>query len=222
MNVAEAIQKRTSVRAFKPEAPPAAVIGDILERSARAPSGGNLQPWRVYALTGEPLSRLKARIGSEPMQEKPGYAIYPPDLWEPYRTRRFQNGEALYDTIGIGREDKAGRRLQLARNAEFFGAPVGIFICIDRRLGPPQWSDLGMYMQNVMLLAIEQGLATCPQEYWTLRSESVAKFLDLPPELMLFAGIAMGWPDEAAPINRLRSSRAPFETWATMLGFRDE
>ena len=222
MNVAEAIQKRSSVRAFKPEVPPTAVIRDILERSARAPSGGNLQPWWIYALTGEPLARLKGIIGSEPMQEEPGYAIYPPDLWEPYRTRRFQNGEALYETIGIGREDKAGRRRQLARNAEFFGAPVGIFICIDRRLGPPQWSDLGMYMQNVMLLSIEQGLATCPQEYWTLRSEPVAQFLDLPPELMIFAGIAMGWVDEAAPINRLRSTRAPFETWATMLGFKDE
>lgn len=219
MNVSEAIQRRASIRAFKPDAPPAAMVKDILERAARAPSGGNLQPWRVYALSGDSLSQFKAQIAAESPQEEPGYAFYPPNLWEPFKTRRFQNGEDLYATLGIAREDRAGRLQQRARNAEFFGAPVGIFVCIDRKLGPPQWSDLGMYMQTVLLLAVERGLDTCCQGFWALRSNLVEKFLKLPPELMLFAGIAMGWRDDSAPINRMQARRDPVESWAEMIGF---
>jgi nitroreductase len=219
MNVSDAVAHRVSIRRFKPQAPSAEVVRDILDRAARAPSGGNLQPWRVFALTGEPLDRLKTLLAAEAPQEAPEYVIYPPNLWEPFRSRRFQNAEDLYATIGIPREDKAARLQQLGRNAEFFGAPVGIFMCIDRRLGPPQWADLGIYMQTVMLLAVERGLDSCPQEYWANRSKPVAAFLNLPPELMLFAGIALGWRDEEAPINRLRTRRDPFERWAEMIGF---
>ncbi|VTU16315.1 nitroreductase [Variovorax sp. PBL-E5] len=219
MNVSHAVEQRVSIRRFKPEAPSADLVRDILERASRAPSGGNLQPWRVFALTGEPLAQLKALIAAEPPQAEPEYAIYPPNLWEPFRTRRFQNAEDLYATIGIAREHKAERLQQMGRNAEFFGAPVGIFVCIDRGLGPPQWADLGIYMQTVMLLAVERGLDTCPQEYWANRSKPVSAFLKLPPELMLFAGIALGWRDETAPINRLRARRDPFESWGEMIGF---
>ena len=221
MHVSEAVLKRISVRAFKPEAPPAATVRDILERAARAPSGGNLQPWQVYALAGERLADLKRLVAQEPPQQEPAYTIYPPNLWDPFRTRRFQNGEDLYATLGLAREDKAGRLQQMAKNAEFFGAPVGIFVCIDRKLGPPQWSDLGMYMQTVMLLAVERGLDTCAQEFWAMRSEPVARFLQLPPELMVFSGIALGWRDADAPINRLQTRRDPFAAWAEMIGFED-
>lgn len=219
ITVTEAVQKRASIRAFKPDEPPATIVRGILEGAARSPSGGNLQPWKVFALTGTPLAHLKKLLLEELPQEEPEYQIYPSDLWEPFRTRRFQIGEDLYSTIGISREDKEGRRRQFTKNAEFFGAPVGIFVCIDRRLGPPQWADLGMYMQTAMLLAVEQGLDTCAQEYWAHRSNTVRKFLNLPPELMLFAGIALGWRDEVAPINRLRSRRDSFEMWAEMIGF---
>ena len=112
--------------------------------------------------------------------------------------------------------DEVGARLD---NASFFGAPVGIFLSVDRRMGPPQWADLGIYLQTVMLLAVEQGLDTCPQEFWAFRSQPVARFLELPPERMLFAGIALGWRDESAPINQWRTERDPFDTWAEMRGF---
>lgn len=219
MKVSEAVERRRSIRAFRPEAPSAIIVKDILERAARAPSGGNLQPWFVYALAGEQLASFKKMIAGEKPQPEAGYTIYPPNLWEPYKTRRLRNGEDMYATLGIARDDKASRLRQLARNAEFFGAPVGVFVCIDRKLGPPQWSDLGMYMQSVMLLAVEQGLDTCPQEFWAYRSESVAKFLDLPPEQMVFAGIAMGWRDDDAPINRLVTERDPFSSWGKLIGF---
>jgi nitroreductase len=219
MKVSEAVERRVTIRAFLDRPVPGETVKDILTRAARAPSGGNLQPWRVYALTGQPLADFKGIVKANPFGETPEYDVYPANLWEPFRTRRFQNGEDLYATIGIPREDKPARLRQLARNGEFFGAPVGIFFCLDRKLGPPQWADLGMYMQNVMLLATERRLDTCPQEYWARYPETVGKFLNLPADHMLFSGMAMGFRDPAAPINALRASRDPFDTWGELIGF---
>lgn len=221
MNVSEAIEARVTIRGFLDRPVAGETVKDILLRAARAPSGGNLQPWRVYALSGQPLADFKAIVKANPFGETPEYDVYPPNLWEPFRTRRFQNGEDLYATIGIPREDRPARLRQLAKNGEFFGAPVGIFFCLDRKLGPPQWADLGMYMQNVMLLAIERGLDTCPQEYWARYPQTVAKFLNLPADHMLFSGMAVGYRDPEHPINRLRASRDPFEQWGELLGFEE-
>jgi nitroreductase len=219
MNVSEAVGRRISIRAFRPDPVPGDVVADILVRAAQAPSGGNLQPWRVYGLAGAPLAEFKALAAANPFGETPEYDVYPPNLWDPFRTRRFQNGEDLYATIGIPREDKPARLRQLARNGEFFGAPVGLFFCLDRKLGPPQWADLGMYMQTVMLLAVERGLDTCPQEYWARYPVTVARFLGLPDDHMLFSGMALGYRDESAPINGLKASRDPFEAWGELRGF---
>jgi nitroreductase len=219
MNVSEAIARRVSIRAFTDRPVEKAVVAEILEKAARAPSGGNLQPWRVYALTGAPLAEFKAKVAANPMGEPPEYDVYPPNLWDPFRTRRFQNGEDLYATIGIPREDKPARLRQLAKNAEFFGAPVGLFFCLDRKLGPPQWADLGMYMQNVMLLATEAGLDTCPQEFWARYPKTVAEFVGLPDDHMLFSGMAMGCRDPAAPINTLVSSRDHVDVWCSLRGW---
>ena len=221
MNVSEAVERRVSVRAFKSDPVPGAVVREILEAAHRAPSGGNLQPWRVHALAGEPLEQMKA-LAMRTLAtglETPEYDVYPPDLWEPFRTRRFVCGEDLYATIQIPREDRPARLRQLARNVEFFGAPVGLFFSLDRKLGPPQWSDVGMYMQTVMLLAVERGLDTCAQEFWARLPRTVADFIELPQDHMLFSGMAMGFRDETAPINSLRTRRDPFEVFAQMRGF---
>lgn len=219
MNVTEAVDRRISIRAFTDQLPSGEVVREILQAAARAPSGGNLQPWRVYALAGEPLADLKAQVAANPFGETPEYEVYPANLWDPFRTRRFECGEDLYATIEIPREDKPARLRQLARNGELFGAPVGLFFCLDRKLGPPQWSDLGMYMQTVMLLAVEQGLDTCPQEYWARYPQTLAGVLGLPEDHMVFSGMALGYRDPAAPINGLRTRRDPFEAWAEMRGF---
>ena len=219
MDVSEAIARRISIRAFRPDPVAEDVVADILTRAAQAPSGGNLQPWRVYGLAGEPLAAFKAQVAANPFGEEPEYHVYPPNLWEPFRTRRFQNGEDLYATIGIPREDKPARLRQLAKNGDFFGAPVGLFFCLDRKLGPPQWADLGMFMQNVMLLAVERGLETCPQEYWARYPKTVAEFLGLTDDQMLFAGMALGYRDASHPINTLKASRDAFEIWADLQGF---
>lgn len=223
MNVSEAVESRTSCRAFLPTPVPGSTVRAILDAARRTPSGGNLQPWHVFALAGEPLADLLAtirgKLPTHPRGDGAEYDVYPAKLGEPYRTRRFRVGEDMYATIGISREDKLGRLLQFARNYEFFGAPVGLFFCIDRQMGPPQWSDLGMYMQTVMLLAREQGLHSCAQESWCVWHRTVGEFLALPPELMLFAGMALGHRDPDAPINRLKSERAPLEEFASLRGF---
>ena len=219
MKVSEAVSRRISVRAFRPDPVPAAVVRDILETAARAPSGGNLQPWKVYALSGAPLAALKAAAGANPLGEPMEYDIYPPNLWEPFRTRRFECGEDLYATIGVAREDRPGRLRQMARNTDLFGAPVGLFFCLDRELGPPQWADLGMYMQTVMLLALEHGLDTCAQEYWARYPRTVGAALGAPDDHLLFSGMALGYRDADHPINRLRTRRDPFAAWAELRGF---
>ncbi len=223
MKVSEALATRMSCRAFLPTPVPATTVRTILESARQTPSGGNLQPWQVCALTGEPLRELIARVKSKvrlhPRGEPSEYDIYPPGLWEPYRSRRFKCGEDLYATIGVKREDKFGRLLQFARNYEFFGAPVGLLFFLDRRLGPPQWSDVGMYMQSVMLLAREHGLHTCAQEAWSVWHGTVREFLGMSQEMLLFSGMALGWRDESAPINTLRTDRAPLEAFATLCGF---
>lgn len=219
MNVTEALGRRMSVRAFTAKPVDADTIRHLLDTAARAPSGGNLQPWHVHAVGGAALAGLLSIIGSEGPDATPGYAIYPENLAEPYRTRRYQSGEDLYRTLGLPREDKAGRIQQLMRNAAFFGAPVGLFIVIDRGMGPPQWADLGIYIQSLMLLAVEAGLDTCPQEFWAIYANTVERFLGVPENQMLFCGIALGYRDEAAPVNGLRTTRAPFDEWCTMHGF---
>lgn len=223
MDVREAVATRFSCRAFLPTPVPEPVVRDILERASRAPSGGNLQPWRVFALAGAPLAELKALIAPRAVENPRGegaeYPVYPPGLTEPYDARRRTVGALLYRAIGVAREDRAGRYRQYARNFLFFDAPVGLFFAIDRQMGPPQWSDLGMYVQTVMLLARAHGLHACAQEAWTFWHKTVSVFLDLPPELMLFCGMALGYADPDAAINRWRSPREPLDGFASFRGF---
>lgn len=218
MQVTQALQARHSVRAFLPDAIDGATVRTLLEGAALAASGGNLQPWRVVALAGDALAAtLDAMARAEPV-DTPG-ASYPPSLWEPYRSRRFANGEDLYRSIGIPREDKAGRLAQLARNGAFFGAPVGIFVCVDERMGPAQWVDLGAYLQALMLLAVEHGLGTCAQGFWRRHDAALAAHLALPAPYRVAFGVALGREDGAAPINAMRSDRAPFAEWGELRGF---
>jgi nitroreductase len=223
MKVSEALDSRMSCRAFLPDPVPEATLRQLLEAARRAPSGGNLQPWYVDVLTGAPLAdlveRVRPLIAQHPMGYTPEYPVYPSPLGEPYRTRRFQNGEDLYATIGVARADLRARLRQFARNFVAFDAPVVLFICIDRGMGSAQWADVGMFMQSVMLLAREHGLHTCAQESWSGWYREVAEAIELPADRMLFSGIALGYRDESAPINRLRTARVPLTEFATLRGF---
>jgi nitroreductase len=223
MDVREAVASRYSCRAFLPTPIPECTVRDIVEQAARAPSAGNMQPWRIYALAGEPLARLKAllapRMTELPKGEGTDYTIYPEPLTEPYRTRRFTVGEMLYESIGVPRADKPARYRQFANNWQFFGAPVGLFFAREKAHGPAQWADIGGMLQTVMLLARGYGLHTCPQQAWVSFHRTVREFLELPDNLMIYSGMSLGIADEAAPINRWRSPREPLDAFATFSGF---
>ena len=224
MDVRDAIASRYSCRAFLSKSVSEEIVRDIIARAAQAPSGGNLQPWIVHAIAGARLEELKAllrpRFATElPRGEGAEYDVYPPELKEPYYGRRARVGNQLYESLGIPREDRPARYRQFSRNYLFYDAPVGIFISIDRTMGPPQWSDVGGFIQNIMLLARAHGMHTCPQEAWTSWHKTLIAFLDLPPEHILFCGIALGYADEDAPINRWRAEREGADAFTRFEGF---
>ena len=217
MNVVDAVNARLSVRQFLPTAVSDDQLRSLLSDASRAPSGGNVQPWRMYVVNGDSLTRMREFLTTQPPVEEPEYEIYPKSISEPYRTNRFTIGEQMYATLGIAREDKPGRLRQFAHNNDFFSAPAAMFCFIDRQMGPPQWSDLGMFLQTFMLLAVENGLATCAQEYWSVRHKAVSTFVGAPENEMLFCGMAIGFADTSAPINSLRSERMPVDEWARFI-----
>lgn len=216
MDVTTAVFQRKSVRAFLADPVSDETIAELLTKAARAPSGGNVQPWRIFVVNGDAMTRFLAHISSRKI-ESSAYEIYPSPLKEPYRTSRFELGEDMYSMIGIPRDDKAARLEQMMKNFEFFGAPSAMFCFIDKVMGPPQWSDLGMFLQTFMLLAQEAGVDTCPQESWASWEQAVSEFVGAPDELRLFCGMAMGHEDTSNPINQLESKRERLDTFATFV-----
>lgn len=221
MNVSDALATRITCRAFRSDPVPEKTVRAIIDKARYAPSGGNLQPWHVFVLSGDALSALLKDIEETmvetPRGQAPQYRVYPENLKEPYEARRFKCGEDMYATIGVAREDKKGRIAQFQRNFRFFGAPVGMFVYLDRTMGAPQWADTGIFLQSIMLLAREYGLHTCPQEAWVQWHETVARHLNPPDDWMLFCGMGLGYMDEEAPINGLRTDRASVDEIATFM-----
>ena len=219
MNVSDAVTSRTSIRAFLDTPVTEADLRAILQTARWAPSGGNTQPWHVYGLSGESMHTFKALLAEDsaanPVGDPMEFPMYPAEIKEPYRTRRFKCGEDMYATIGIPREDKPARFAQIAKNYDFFGAPAALFFAIDRQMGPGQWAHLGMLKQTVALVAQERGLSTCMQEFWMMRHKLVRSFYAIPDELMVYCGMAIGHPDPSAPINSLRTDRAAVDDFAT-------
>lgn len=216
MNVSQAVAYRRSVRGFLDMPVDIAVVRDIVERSARAATGGNLQPWHVDLVHGDSMGRLKAIMAEKiaaRASETPHYDIYPKVLTAPYTDRRFEVGEMLYAALGIPRENKLARAMWFSRNFQFFNAPVGLFLSLDRQMGPPQWGDAGMMLQNIALLLCEAGLDSCPQECWAVFPETIGAFLNYPPERILWTGMAIGIKDAADPANALMPTRAPSTEW---------
>jgi nitroreductase len=224
MDVFEAVDSRISCRWFLDKPVDHTIVRDLIAGAARAASGGNLQPWQVYALTGAPLADLKRRVaaavaGRDPRHDDTEYPIYPKTMWEPYRSRREEHGVQLYGALGIDRDDAAGRLAQHKHNYAFFNAPVALFIAIERKLGPGQWADLGSYIHTLMYLARGYGLDTCAQESWARMYRIVGAFVAMPPEQMLFCALAIGYGDHAHPANSFRSPRAAPGAFCRFFGF---
>ena len=219
MNIDEGLRKRTSIRAFKSEPVSGALLREVLEVARWAPSGGNLQPWRVIAVAGEAKDAVIALAKANLPGEEGAYPVYPANLWEPHRSRRFKVGEDMYALLDIPRENKAARLTHLARNFEFFGAPCALFFVTDTRMGHGQWAHLGMFMQSIALAALERGLATCMQEAWARMRAPLHAHFGLGATEILYCGMAVGYADEAAPVNALRSDRADVDEIAEFRGF---
>ena len=221
MRVEQALRNRKSCRAFLDCPVDPKIIRSIIVRAARAPSNGNLQPWQIYVLTGNALASLKQaarqHIDDQTPLPTPEYQVYPKPLKDVYDQRRQAIGEDLYQVLGIPRQDKQKRRGQFAKNAQMFDAPVGLFAYIDRSLSYGQWMDLGMYLQSVMLLCEEHGLATCAQGYWTFFHETVRQATGAPDMFMLACGLAIGFEDQSAAINGMHSGRVAIDDFAVFV-----
>ena len=224
MDVFEAVDSRIACRWFLDKPVDLELVRELIARAARAASGGNLQPWRVYALAGAALADLKRQVanaiaGRDPRENASEYPIYPDTMWEPYKSRREAHHVQLYGALGIARDDAQTRLKQHKRNYEFFNAPVALFVAIDRRLGPGQWADLGGYIHALAYLARGFGLDTCPQESWARLHHIVRPFVKMPPEQMLFCAVAVGYGDHRHPANSFRSLRAPVAEFCRFFGF---
>jgi nitroreductase len=220
VNVSEAVAYRRSVRGFLDKPVDIDEVKAIIEKAGRAATGGNLQPWHVDLVHGESLVRLKAimqaKMAEGPPSETHEYDIYPPALKAPYKDRRFEVGQALYEAIGIPREDKMGRMTWFSRNFQFFNAPVALFLSLDRQMGLPQWGDAGMMLQNVMLLLCEAALDSCAQECWAVYPQTIGTFLGLPEDRILWTGMSIGYKDPDDPANKLIPNRAPTGEWLSV------
>ena len=223
MNVSEAVATRRTVRAFLDKPVDQAILRRVLEKAQNAPSGGNTQPWNATVITGEPLAKLLADVAAilpeGPARHKPEYNIYPPELDGAYAERRKGVGEAMYAALDIPRENKMGRLAWFARNFQAFGAPVLMLIHTPRYMGPPQWSDIGMWLQTVALLLREEGLDCCFQEAWAIYTPQIRACFDIPDDHIFFCGLAIGHRDAAAPVNCFEVPRAPVSESITWEGF---
>lgn len=223
MTVTDAVRHRRSIRAFLPTPVDEATLRAVLDTARWAPSGSNVQAWKVIAVAGEErdaVVRLALdAMGTPSMTSHDEFPIYPPNLWEPLRTRRFALAEDMYRALGIPREDKPARLRHVARNFELFGAPVGLFFVIDRRLAHGQWAHLGMLIQTVALLLEERGLGCCMQEAWAQFRPQLALRFGLPPEEMVYCGMAVGHPDRSHAVNGFPRDRLTVDEIAEFRGF---
>lgn len=215
MNVTEAVQTRRSVRAFLDKAVEQETLTRILATAQRSPSGGNTQPWHGIVLTGEPMQALFARIAQDLPKGReafaPEYHVYPPELDGAYEQRRRGVGEDMYGALQIAKEDKGQRLMWFANNFRAFGAPVLMLVHTPRYMGPPQWSDIGMWLQTIGLLAREEGLDTCFQEAWAVYTPQVREMVSIPDDHIFFCGVAIGYRDPDAPVNNFTVARAPLD-----------
>jgi len=218
-----AITSRRSIRAFLPRPVERADIERILEVAARAPSGTNTQPWKVYVLTGqarEKLSEAILAVNADPEQARrhtEEYAYYPREWISPFVDRRRKVGWDLYSLLGLTRDNKAGMAAQHARNYRFFDAPVGLIFTIDRIMEQGSWLDYGMFLQSIMVAARGRGLDTCPQAAFTQYHRVIAQQLGLPENEMVVCGMALGWADPGKVENSLVTEREPVAHFARFM-----
>ena len=220
-SVSDAVCTRRSLRAFLPTEVESSVVLDILQKAARAPSGTNMQPWQTYLLTGtsrDNLCTAVCEVFNKEAGQHSGEVRYYPEKWfEPYLSRRRKVGWDLYNLLGIQKGEREKTHEQHRRNFVFFDAPVGLIFTIHRDLATGSWLDYGMYLQNIMVLAREAGLHTCPQAAWSDYHKVVRSELKLAEEEVVVCGMAIGYADPDAVENSLVTEREPVENFVTVM-----
>ena len=213
---------RRSLRAFIPDDVPESMLRPIIEKASRAPSGVNMQPWQVYVVRGATREKLCSTVcdafNTEQAQHKGEVGYYPDKWFEPYVSRRRKVGWDLYGLLGIGKTEREKMHAQHRRNFTFFDAPVGLIFTIHRELATGSWLDYGMFLQNIMLLAREQGLHSCPQAAWSDFHKPIRTVLPLDDEEVVVCGMAIGYADESAVENSLVTERVPLDDFVQFLG----
>lgn len=220
LDVRSAVTGRRSVRGFLATPVSLDTVRQILADAARAPSGTNSQPWLVHVVTGAARDRVCTAVTAAAKAGRTGkeYPYFPDDAGEPYTSRRRKVGFDLYALYGIARNDMEGRKQSMLKNFQLFGAPVGLFFAMEKKMLYGSWLDLGMYMQNVMVLARGHGLETCPQEAWGHYGPTVHATIGIPETQVIVSGMALGYEDKTVVANTLVTEREPVDGFATFHG----
>ena len=222
MHIDEALKARRSVRAFRPDPVPRAVVEEILEVASRAPSGTNIQPWKIHVVAGEVRARLEREVLAHRETDPADSGAEFPRTGkrkEPYVSRMRKLGKDMYTLLEIPRGDPAANWRQWGRNYRFFDAPVGLILTIDKELDQMSFLDTGMFAMAIMLAAKARGLDTCAQGAWNNYWSVTRRVLGVPDDEYIICGISLGYADEAAPVNALVSEREPVESFATFHGY---
>ena len=222
MHLIDALHARKSVRAFRPDPVPRALVEELLVLASRAPSGTNIQPWKVHVVTGEVRARLEAEVLAHRETDPPDQRAEFPRTGkrkEPYTGRMRKLGKDMYSLIGIPKGDQAANWAQWGRNYKFFDAPVGLIFTIDKELDAMSFVDIGMFMQSLMLAAKVKGLDTCAQGAWNNYWSVTRRVLNVPDDEYIICGISLGYADDSHPVNTLVSEREPVASFATFHGF---
>ena len=220
MNIKEAIEKRFSVRAFTKEVPNMETIKEILKTAGTAPSGGNIQPWKVYVLNENAKQKLSDKTlynFDNGVQDEIEYEIYPKPLADEYKKRRYECGADMYNALSIGKDDLDSRFKQIRENYNFFGAPLGMNITIDRSFGKNGWGHVGMFLENLWLSAIDHGLGICLQESWSIYPKTVKEVIKHPDNEIVWCGVAIGYEDISNPINQYRTKREDLDSFVKFI-----
>ena len=220
MSLKELIKSRYSVRSFTDEMVSIEKVKEILDIASSAPSGGNIQPWRVYVITGNSKDKLTKKAlqnFDNGAQEEIAYEIYPNPLDDEYKRRRSQCAADMYKALSIEKDDIESRLKQVRENFRFFGAPVGMIITIDKSFAQNGWGHVGMYLQNLCLASIDSGLGTCLQESWSIYPKTVKDIIKHPDNEVVWCGVALGYPNDNDPINQYRTSREDINKFVSFL-----
>jgi len=219
LNVAEAVSSRRSVRAFLDTPVDMGTVRRVLDQARLAPSGCNYQPWEATVLTGAPLKALQDKLLASAPDDPQEYDFSAPGQREKYKARLSLLGAKMYGSIMVGREDKDGRAVISQQNLTSFGAPVLLLSHFPKMMGPPQWSDVGMWLQTIMLLLRGEGLDSCSQEWMGVYGRTIKAHLGLDmDDTLLFCGLAIGYRDPDHPVNNFERDRVPLDEQVTFLG----